>query len=102
RRQQEEHGPQALAAGARDVAAHLLDQRHRRVQLAADLGLDPLQIDADQTGDALLQDPLESGCGHASDYFGTTRSLIWIRAPGATVRTSETENRSRSSVTRAV
>ena len=29
RRQQEEHRAQALTAGARDVPAHLLDQRHR-------------------------------------------------------------------------
>src|SRR5499426_7113 len=100
--QEEEHRPQALAAGARDVAAHLLNQRHGRVELAADLRLDALEVGADQTGDALLEDPLEGARGHASDYFGTTRSLTWTRAPGATVWTSATENRSRISVTRAV
>jgi hypothetical protein len=85
RRQQQQHRAQALAPGARDVPAHLLDERHGRIELVPNFRLDALQIVAEQSGDALLQDPLEGGCGHASDYFATTRSLTWIRAPGATV-----------------
>ena len=65
RGQEQEDRAQALAARAGDVAAHLLDQRDGRVELAADLRLDGIQIVTDQPGDALLQDPLESGRRHA-------------------------------------
>src|SRR3990167_8267171 len=86
---------------AGDVAAHLLDQLDRRVQLAPDLLLHQLEIDADQSADALLQDLFEGGRGHAGGYFRTTWSLIRICAPAATTCTSATENFSRVSVTRA-
>src|SRR5713101_6246235 len=102
RAQQQQDRAKALAPGARNVAAHLLDQGDRRAQLSTDLRLDKLQVCADQTRDALLQDPFQGGRGHAGSYLGTTRSLIWIRAPAATVWTSATENFSRISVTRAV
>src|SRR5438093_3014663 len=102
RAQQQKYRAKAFAPGARDVAAHLLDQGDGRAQLSTDLRLDKLQVGADQTCDALLQDPFEGGRGHAGSYLGTTRSLIWIRAPAATVWTSATENFSRISITRAV
>src|SRR5918996_4411182 len=103
RRQQEQDGAQPLAAGAGDVPAHLLDQGHRRVQLAADLGLDGGGVVAHEGRHPLLEDALERGCGHRTGaYLKTTRSLTWTCAPGATDWISATEKRSRVSITRAV
>src|SRR5438445_3789831 len=66
RGEQQEDRAQPLAAGARDVPPHLLDERDRGVQLPVDLRLDRLEVLADQAGDALLEDLLECRGGHAA------------------------------------
>src|SRR4030095_5380900 len=103
RGQQEQDGSQPLAAGGGDVAAHLLDEGDRGVQLVPDLGLDDGEGGADERRHPLLEDALERGGGHrARAYFGTTRSLTWTCAPAATAWISATEKRSRISITRTV
>jgi hypothetical protein len=64
--QQQQHGPQALAAGRGDGGAHLLDQRHRGVELPADLLLHREQVGADERLDTLPQHPLDGRGGHAA------------------------------------
>src|SRR5437667_179002 len=101
RREQQQDGAQTLAAGARDVAAHLLDEADGGGELPPDLPLDGGEVVPDESGDALLEDLLERRRRHTA-YFRTTRSRTCTSAPGATLCTSATENRSRISVTRAV
>jgi len=64
--QEQEHRSEALAAGPGDVAAHLLNECHRRVQLTTDFGLDPLEVIPDEVGHALFEDLLERRGRHAA------------------------------------
>ena len=61
--QQDEHWPDALAAGADDVIGDLVDERDVGLQLAADDGIDGLHVGCDGDGDAVL------GWGHGCNEW---------------------------------
>ena len=66
RRQEEQDRAQTLAAGAGNVAAHLLDEADRRIELATDLCFDRFEVGAHERSHALLEQTFEGRSRHAA------------------------------------
>jgi len=68
-REQEQHGPEALAAAGDDVLGHLVDQDHVRAQATADQGIHGGHVRGGQGQDG---GQVERG-GHRSGFHGGSR-----------------------------
>ena len=79
RRHEEQDGAEALATRPRDELAHLVDQRHRRVDLAGDRVLDGLELGSDGESDPVLQQRLERRRGF---HGGSARRRVNGRRRG--------------------